>query len=119
MTPYSPSEVAERTGFSVDTLRYYEKEGLLTGIERTPGGRRTYSQQDVDWLGLVRCLRETGMPIADLKRYAELAGDDATLEERLDLLAHHDAEVQASIDALLRQQEQLREKIAWYRAQLA
>jgi DNA-binding transcriptional MerR regulator len=67
----------------------------------------------------VRCLRDTGMPIADLRRYAELSSDDATLRERLDLLAQHDAEVQASIDALLRQQEQLREKIAWYRSQLA
>jgi DNA-binding transcriptional MerR regulator len=118
MSGYSPSEVADRTGFSIDTLRYYEREGLLTGIERTPGGRRTYSQHDVDWLHLVRCLRDTGMPIADLRRYAELSADDATLQERLDLLAHHDAEVQAAIDALLRQQEQLREKIAWYRSQL-
>ena len=118
MSTYTPSEVAERTGFSIDTLRYYEREGLLTGIERTAGGRRAYSQRDLDWLNLVRCLRDTGMPIADLKRYAELSSDEATLQERLDLLARHDEEVQASIDALLRQQQQLREKIAWYRAQL-
>ncbi len=115
---FTPSQVAERSGFSIDTLRYYEREGLLPGISRTAGGRRAYSQSDLDWLGLVRCLRDTGMPIADLKRYTELCADESTLEERMALLERHGAEVQASIDALLRQQEQLREKINWYRGQL-
>ena len=115
---FTPSQVAERSGFSIDTLRYYEREGLLPGVSRTAGGRRSYSQSDLDWLGLVRCLRDTGMPIADLKRYTELCADDSTMEERLDLLERHGDEVQASIDALLRQQEQLRAKIGWYRSQL-
>jgi DNA-binding transcriptional MerR regulator len=118
MSTFTPSEVAERSGFSIDTLRYYEREGLLPGISRTAGGRRAYSQADLDWLGLVRCLRDTGMPIADLKRYTELCADDSTMEERLALLERHGDEVQASIDALLRQQEQLRAKIGWYRSQL-
>ena len=118
MTTFTTSEVAERTGFSIDTLRYYEREGLLTGINRTAGGRRAYSQTDLDWLGLVRCLRDTGMPIADLKRYTELCADGSTLGERMELLLRHDVEVQASIDALLRQQQKLHEKIAWYREQL-
>jgi DNA-binding transcriptional MerR regulator len=117
MTVFTPAEVVEATGFTHDTLRYYEKEGLLGRIERTGGGRRTYSQSDVDWLGLVRCLRDTGMPIADLKRYSQLATDDSTMAERLELLEAHDREVQASIDGLLAQQRQLREKIAWYRSQ--
>jgi DNA-binding transcriptional MerR regulator len=118
MSTFTPSQVAERSGFSIDTLRYYEREGLLPGIGRTAGGRRTYSQADLDWLGLVRCLRDTGMPIADLKRYTQLCADDSTMQERLDLLERHGDEVQASIDALLRQQEQLREKIQWYRSQM-
>ena len=119
MSGFSPAQVSEHTGFSLDTLRYYEKEGLLGSIERTTGGRRVYTQADVDWLGMVRCLRDTGMPIADLKRYTELCADDSTMEERLDLLERHGDEVQASIDALLRQQEQLRAKIGWYRGQLS
>ncbi len=117
MTTYTPAEVAERTGFSLDTLRYYEKAGVMDAVGRTAGGRRAYTEQDVEWLGLVRCLRDTGMPIAALKRYAELCRDADTLDERLALLEEHDREVQESIDALLLQQARLREKVAWYRSQ--
>lgn len=114
---YSPAETVESTGLSLDTLRYYEKEGLLGPIDRTAGGRRRYRQADLDWLGLVRCLRETGMPIADLKEYARLSSDAATVDDRLTLLEAHHAHVQEAIDRLLNQQAHLREKIAWYREQ--
>src|SRR4051794_15523814 len=69
---YSPGQVSDKTGFSLDTLRYYERIGLLDGIARTPGGRRTFTDEDLDWLDVLRCLRETGMPIAAMLRYAEL-----------------------------------------------
>jgi DNA-binding transcriptional MerR regulator len=114
---FTPAEVADRTGFSLDTLRYYEREGILAPVARTAGGQRAYSPNDVAWLELVRCLRDTGMPIAQLKRYSELAVDASTMEERLSLLEAHAVEVQASIDALLAQQRRLHEKIAWYRDQ--
>src|SRR6266536_356060 len=69
---YSPAQVADRTGFSLDTLRYYERIGLLDGIARTPGGRRSFTDDDLGWLEVLRCLRDTGMPIAQMLRYAEL-----------------------------------------------
>ncbi|SFR71077.1 DNA-binding transcriptional regulator, MerR family [Agromyces sp. CF514] len=119
MAEFTPAQVVERTGFSLDTLRYYEREGLIGPIDRTAGGRRTYRQEHLDWLGLVRCLRDTGMPIADLKRYTALADDESTLAQRIELLERHDREVQASIDLLLEQQRHLHEKIAWYRGQAA
>lgn len=118
MNTFTPSQVVERTGFSLDTLRYYEREGLIGPIERTAGGRRTYRQEHLDWLDLVKCLRDTGMPISDLKLYTALSGDASTLDERLELLARHDREVQASIDRLVEQQTHLREKISWYRGQV-
>jgi DNA-binding transcriptional MerR regulator len=119
MSGFSPAQVAEHTGFSLDTLRYYEKAGLLGRIERTAGGHRLYTQSDVDWLGMVRCLRDTGMPISELKRYVELSADDATIPDRIALLQEHDRSVQASIDDLKRQQRRVREKIAYYRELLA
>ncbi len=61
---YSPREVADKTGFSLDTLRYYEKIGLLVSIARSSGGWRVFTEDDVAWLGILQCLRETGMPIA-------------------------------------------------------
>jgi DNA-binding transcriptional MerR regulator len=113
--PYSPGEVAEKTGFSIDTLRYYERIGLLSHIERTSGGRRAFSDDDVDWLGTLRCLRDTGMPIARMRRYAELTRESQTEAERLRILEEHDAEVGRRIAELQSQREYIRSKIAWYR----
>lgn len=72
MPGYAPSEAARRSGFSLDTLRYYERIGLLNEVGRTSGGRRVFTDDDLDWLMLFRCLRDTGMPIAEMCRYAEL-----------------------------------------------
>ena len=117
---FSPSEAAEQSGFSLETLRYYERVGLLDDIDRAPSGHRRFNDDDLEWLGVLRCLRETGMPIAQMRRYAELARcGDATLAERMDLLTDHELSVQAKIDLLLEQQKHLREKIDWYRGQLS
>jgi DNA-binding transcriptional MerR regulator len=119
MASYTPAEAAELSGFSIDTLRYYEREGIISPVARTPGGRRVYSDDDLGRLGFLRCLRDTGMPIAQLRRYAELSADDATVPERIELLEEHEAAVQASIEALRAQQARLQEKLSWYRAELA
>ena len=118
MRTYTPAETAERSGFSIDTLRYYEREGILSPVARTPGGRRVYTDDDLGRLGFLRCLRDTGMPIAQLRRYAELSADDGTLAERIALLEEHDAAVRASIAELHAQRARLGEKLAWYRSEL-
>ena len=115
---YSPGQVADKTGFSLDTLRYYERIGLLDGIARTPGGRRTFTDDDLGWLEVLRCLRDTGMPIAQMLRYAELCRTgEATFAERIALLEEHDRSVEEQIGVLRAQQQHIREKIGWYRAQ--
>jgi DNA-binding transcriptional MerR regulator len=115
---YSPGQVAEKTGFSLDTLRYYERIGLVDGIARTPGGRRSFTDDDLDWLGVLRCLRDTGMPIADMLRYAQLCrSGDGTLAERIALLEKHNHAVEQQIRDLRAQQRHIRDKIAWYRSQ--
>jgi DNA-binding transcriptional MerR regulator len=114
---YSPGEVAERTGFSLDTLRYYERIGLLHEIDRTTGGQRRFTEYDVLWLLMLRCLRETGMPIAQMIRFAELArGSAETVAERLSLLEAHDQRIEEQIARLRAHQEQIRQKIDIYRA---
>jgi len=115
---YSPGQVADKTGFSLDTLRYYERIGLLNGIARTTGGRRSFTDDDLDWLGVLRCLRDTGMPIATMLRYAVLCrSGDGTLAERTALLEEHDHAVEQQIRDLRAQQRHIRDKIAWYRTQ--
>jgi len=115
---YSPGQVADKTGFSLDTLRYYERIGLLDGIARTPGGRRTFTDDDIGWLGVLRCLRDTGMPIAQMQRYADLCRDgEGNFAERIELLEEHDRAVEEQIRVLEAQQQHIREKISWYRSQ--
>jgi len=116
---YSPGEVADKTGFSIDTLRYYERIGLLDDIARTAGGRRAFTDDDVEWLGTLRCLRDTGMPIARMRRYAELTRVEQTEAERLSILEEHDDEVGRRIAELQAQREHIRGKIAWYRSTAA
>ncbi|MDL4818007.1 MerR family transcriptional regulator [Actinomadura opuntiae] len=116
MSSYSPAETAEKSGFSIDTLRYYEKIGLLSGIARNASGRRVFSESDLQWLGMLRCLRETGMPIAEMLRYSELArGGAETVQERLELLQEHDRRVEEQIARLREQQEHIKFKIGFYR----
>jgi DNA-binding transcriptional MerR regulator len=116
---FSPSQAAEQSGFSLDTLRYYERIGLLDGIDRAPSGHRRFRDDDLEWLEVLRCLRDTGMPIAQMRRYAELTrAGQATLADRMNLLTEHDARVQERIALLQAQHKHLQEKIDWYREQL-
>jgi DNA-binding transcriptional MerR regulator len=108
MPTYTPGEVADKTGFTLDTLRYYERIGLLDDIARTSGGRRKFTDDDISWLGILRCLRDTGMPIATMRRYAELSRDEQTVAERMALLEEHDREVGRRIAELHAQREHIR-----------
>jgi DNA-binding transcriptional MerR regulator len=113
---HTPGQAAQKTGFSLDTLRYYERIGLLDGVARTAGGQRVFSDDDLSWLGILRCLRDTGMPIAQMRRYAELARDEQTLAQRLALLEEHDRAVGERIMDLAVQREHVRQKIRYYRS---
>jgi DNA-binding transcriptional MerR regulator len=120
MERYTPGQVAEQTGFSLDTLRYYERIGLLDDIARNSGGQRVFTEQDVAWLRILRCLRDTGMPIQRMVRYAELArGGDETIAERLEVLAEHDRDIDDKIANLRVEQEHIRGKIAYYQQEMA
>ncbi|HEV7649606.1 MAG TPA: MerR family transcriptional regulator [Actinophytocola sp.] len=119
MRRYSPGQVAEQTGFSIDTLRYYERIGLLDDIERNSGGQRVFSEDDVSWLMILRCLRETGMPIQRMVRFAELArGGEATIPERVTVLEEHDRDIDEKITQLRAEQEHIRGKIEYYQGVL-
>ncbi|MFF0769800.1 MerR family transcriptional regulator [Nonomuraea wenchangensis] len=91
MSGLSIGQVAERTGLSVHTLRFYEREGLLAQpVRRGAAGHRVYDEDDVDWLGVCIRLRASGMPLADIRRYTELvrAGQGNEVE-RLEVLREH------------------------------
>ncbi|MEV4738218.1 MULTISPECIES: MerR family transcriptional regulator [unclassified Microbacterium] len=118
MTTYTPAETATRSGFSIDTLRYYEREGILPAVRRTAGGHRAYTDADLGLLEFLRCLRETGMPVERLRRYGRLCQSDDTVPERIALLEEHAATVERQLAEVLAQQRRLAEKLDWYRSQM-
>ena len=95
----SIAESAARTGLSADTLRYYERDGLLlTAVTRSRTGHRRYAESDLSWIEMVTCLRATGMRIRDVRRYAELVREDhGNEQDRLDLLQAHRSSVLAQL----------------------
>jgi len=90
-TGLSIAEAADLTGLTPDTLRYYEKGGLmLREVPRGTSGHRRYEDADLTWVRLITKLRSTGMPIRDVRRYADLVrAGDGNEQERLDLLQAH------------------------------
>ena len=102
------SEVSEQSGLSIDTLRYYEKIGLLPPINRTGSGIRDFSELDVRRVGFIKCMRAAGLPVEVLIDYYALVqqGDDTVdarkaifMEQRTQLLARM-AEMQETLDLL-------------------
>ncbi|MEV0405638.1 aldo/keto reductase [Actinoallomurus sp. NPDC050550] len=89
MNSWSIREAADKCGLSLDTVRWYEKVGLVGPIERDPNGRRRFGDADIDRLILLRRLRATGMPIRELQHYAELVRSGAGEFERLEVLRRH------------------------------
>lgn len=114
------AEAARRTGVSVHTLRYYERAGLvITNVDRTEGGRRRYTQQDLDWITVCTKLRATGMPIRTIRQYAQLVcAGHGNEEERLALMEAHRAEVVARLTELRENLELIDHKIGVYRGRL-
>lgn len=94
-------EVAQSTGLSAHTLRYYERVGLIHPIDREQNSHRRYTQDDVGWINFLTKLRATGMSIRDMQRYAELQRrGDETLPERVEMLRALRDKVEAHMDEL-------------------
>lgn len=116
---WSVSEAAERVGLTTHTLRWYEQEGLVEPVGRDSAGRRRYTQEDLDRLSLLTCLRRTGMPVRDMRRFAELAREgDTTVVARLVLFQQHRDRVLARIAELHEDLKYLDYKINWYAAEM-
>jgi DNA-binding transcriptional MerR regulator len=113
-------DAAAETGVSRDTLRYYERIGILPGISRSKSGHRRFTDDDMGWIKLVQCLRATGMPIDDLHAYAELVQQgDATAPERLRLLQDHRRRIQEDMAELATTLDLVERKISGYDQLLA
>ncbi|MEV7803145.1 MerR family transcriptional regulator [Microbispora sp. NPDC088329] len=114
------AQVAQRTGLTAHTLRYYERAGLmLEPPPRGDNGHRRYTERDADWIALLTRLRASGMSIAAMRRYAELARrGQGTYAARKELLEAHRAEVIAKIEQLRSDLETVDYKIDLYRRRI-
>lgn len=114
MDGYTPAQVAERTGLSQDTLRYYEREQLIGPVDRTSGGHRQYSDGDLAWIGIITCLRDAGLGIAELRRFTELLRMERDPGDKVAFLRARRQELQDQRRRLSAALVVLDEKIAHY-----
>lgn len=115
----SISELSRRSGVSQHTLRYYEKAAVLAPVTRAANGHRRYLESDVAWLAFVLRLKATGMPLAEIKQYAELRSQGSmTVPQRLAVLELHRARLVVNLQELSHNLAALDDKIGWYRQSL-
>jgi len=108
-------EVSEKYGISQDTLRYYEKIGLIPKVKRNKNGIREYSEDDCRWIEFIKCMRSAGIEIDALLKYVKLMQEgESTLEARKQILIEQRDKIIAQIEVMQRALEKLNNKIKNY-----
>jgi len=111
---YTVGEMAKLLGVPTSTLRYYDKEGLLPFVERSPGGMRLFQEKDYEWLQIINCLKKTGMPLKDIRAYISMAMQgNSTIEARAKLFFKQRELVRAQMEELQKTMDTLDYK-CWY-----
>ena len=109
------SEVAKEFGLTTDTLRYYEREGLIGPIAKGKNGIRNYTEEDIKRIQFVKCMRAAGLEISFLKRYLQLfEGGDKTVKERREILVEQRKILKEKLDAMQEAYNRLNYKIDLY-----
>lgn len=115
MNTYTIKEVSEKTGLSIYTLRYYDKEGLLPFVERSDTGIRQFTDADLEWLSTICCLKDTGMPLKEIKEYIDLFLEGtSTLETRRQIFIDHRVRLLKKIEELEKNLEMVEHRIQFY-----
>lgn len=119
MKTFSISEVAKELDLTVYTLRYYDKEGLMPFVERTPSGTRLFKETDISALKIVECLKASGMPIKEIKNFIDWCSDgDSTLQQRYDMFVERKATVEAQMEELKKTMKIIEHKCFYYKTAL-
>lgn len=113
---YSIGDISEMLDISVSTLRYYDKEGLLPLVNRTPGNIRVFDDTDVECLKMIECLKNTGMPLKDIKQFFQWCEEgDSTIDQRYELFVHQKEKTEKRISILQNALERINYKCEFYR----
>ncbi len=109
------AEVAKRFDLTQDTLRYYEKVGLIPRVNRTSGGTRNYNEYDCGWIDFIKCMRNSGVQVDALVDYVRLFEQgDATADERKKILVREHHRIAEQIAEMQRTLDRLNKKIELY-----
>ena len=113
------SEFSQKSGVSIHTLRYYEKEGILQSIRRTGSGQRYYQESDLEWIIWIKRLKSTGMSLSDIKRFAEfrLQGNTSLLD-RKEMLSEHACHLKEDINRLQNELKIVEHKVSAYQQKM-
>jgi len=113
---YTIGQAAKKTGLTISTIRYYDKEGLLPFVKRTESGIRQFDENDIEWLLLICCLKNSNMPLEQIKIFINWCMEgDATLKQRLDMFVVHKMAVRKNLEQLYTCLDTIDYKI-WYYA---
>lgn len=111
---YSIKEVADILGLPASTIRYYDKQGLLPFVERSDSGYRRFSENDLELLRIIECLKKTNMPIKDIRQFtAWLQQGDASIEQRQQMFLERRRAVVEQIEQLQETLKVIDDK-CWY-----
>jgi DNA-binding transcriptional MerR regulator len=114
LNTYSIGEVAKELSLTVYTLRYYDKEGLMPFVDRTPSGTRVFKESDIEALKIIECLKSTGMPIKEIKAFIDWCSEgDSTLKQRYEMFMERKASVEAQMEELKKTMNLIDHK-CWY-----
>ena len=103
---YSIQDISKKTGLTISTLRYYDKEGLFPNLERKESNYRVFTELELETLKIIACFKKAGLSIPEIRKYMELIKKgDVTLKERLDIMVHQK-------EALEKQKKEIEESIA-------
>ena len=103
---YSIQDISKKTGLTISTLRYYDKEGLFPNLERKESNYRVFTELELETLKIIACFKKAGLSINEIKKYMVLIQKgDKTLKERLDIMVHQK-------EALEKQKQEIEESIA-------
>lgn len=109
------SDVSKLIKLNSSTLRYYESIGLITDIKRNASGKRVYSEEDIKWIEMIGRLRETGMNINKMKKYAQLRKmGDSTITERKNIMKEHLEFIENKIEELSKSRDYVAKKVEIY-----
>ncbi|MFF2480008.1 MerR family transcriptional regulator [Paenibacillus sp. NPDC058071] len=117
---YTISQAADLAGISAHTLRYYDKLGLLPFVDRDKNGNRAFKKSDIEWLGIITCLKKSGMSIKKIRQYVEWGmKGDTTLKERLEVFETHKLAVLNQIEEMQSYLQKIDYKIWYYKTAIS